>query len=334
MDKRKKQVRSFEVAELANISRSTVSRALSGDPRISQDTRVRVEEAAAKLGYQPNLIARGLKNQSTDIVGVVVTDLDNPYHAHALQLLIEKLGAKRLAPLVFVGNTAEGAENAIARLMSYQVDAVIALAAPFSEEIVAACRAGKKPLVLMNRYDGRGDVSFVCGDSDRAGIMVADHLVEQGATSFAYFAGDDTTSISSERESSFTKRLSEKGFELSARAVSRYDHALAMDAAPALLSSGAKAIFCANDTLAFALLDAARMISPSVRPLIVGYDNSALAARPAYHLTSVDQNLEQMTSATVETAHAMMMDPHREVSRIIIEPHLMVRGSTLANSGY
>ena len=332
MDKRKKQVRSFEVAELANISRSTVSRALSGDPRISDDTRARVEAAAAKLGYQPNLIARGLKNQSTGIVGVVVTDLDNPYHAHALQLLIEKMGAKRLAPLVFVGDTAEGAENAIARLMSYQVDAVIALAAPFSKEIVAACRAGKKPLVLMNRYDGPTDVSFVCGDSYRAGTMVADHLIEEGATSFAYFAGDDTTSISSDRESGFTKRLTEKGFPLMARAASRYDHAEAMKVAPGLIASGAKAIFCANDTLAFALLDAARKVSPAIRPLVVGYDNSALAAWPAYDLTSIDQNLEQMTSVTVDTAHAMVVVPHGEVSRTIIEPYLIARGSTITQS--
>ncbi|MBX9464329.1 MAG: LacI family DNA-binding transcriptional regulator [Aquamicrobium sp.] len=332
MDKLKKQVRSFEVAELANISRSTVSRALSGDPRISEETRARVEAAAAKLGYQPNLIARGLKNQSTGIVGVVVTDLDNPYHAHALQLLIEKLGAKRLAPLVFVGDTAEGAENAIARLMSYQVDAVIALAAPFSKQIVAACRAGKKPLILMNRYDGPDDVSFVCGDSHRAGSIVADHLIENGATSFAYFAGDDTTSISADREHGFTQRLAEKGFELTGRAASRYDHAQAMSVAPMLLACGAEAIFCANDTLAFALLDAARTMSPFGRPLIVGYDNSSLAAWPAYALTSVDQNLEKMTSVTVETAHAMVGDAHGGVSRIVIEPYLVARGSTSPQS--
>ncbi|MEZ5783736.1 MAG: hypothetical protein R3D70_19400 [Rhizobiaceae bacterium] len=70
-------------------------------------TRARVLAAADELGYQPNLIARGLKNQSTGIVGVVVTDLDNSYHAHALQLLIEKMGEKRLAPLVFAGNSSK-----------------------------------------------------------------------------------------------------------------------------------------------------------------------------------------------------------------------------------
>lgn len=328
MEKSRKSVRSFEVAELANISRSTVSRALAGDPRISEDTRTRVLAAAAELGYQPNLIARGLKNQSTGIVGVVVTDLDNPYHAHALQLLIDKLGASRLAPLVFVGDTPEGAESAIERLMSYQVDAVIALAAPFSEEIVAACRAGKKPLVLMNKYDGEHDVGFVCGDSCSGGAMAADHLAARGARSFGYFAGEDTTSISRDRETGFVNRLSEIGFALSARASSRYSHAHAMKAAIQLLRSDVQAVFCSNDTLAFALIDAARDIPPAERPLVVGYDNSALAAWPSYALTSVDQNLDEMTSRTVETARGMVAASGGQVRRCIIKPYLVERNST------
>lgn len=328
VEKSKKRVRSFEVAELANISRSTVSRALSGDPRISEDTRARVHAAAAELGYQPNLIARGLKNQSTGIVGVVVTDLDNSYHAHALQLLIDKLGARRLAPLVFVGHTAEGAESAIDRLMSYQVDAVIALAAPFSEEIVSACKAGKKPLVLMNKYDGEQEVSSVCGDSVLAGHMAANHLIDCGATSFGFFAGEDNTSISRDREQGFAQRLGERGFSLSARTSSRYNHPEAMTASAGILDCGVDAIFCANDTLAFALLDAGRAISPERRPLVVGYDNSALAAWPSYDLSSIDQNLEQMTTATVEMAHRMILASDNLIRQKIIEPYLVARGST------
>lgn len=331
LERSRNKVRSFEVAALANISRSTVSRALAGDPRISEDTRIRVLAAAAELGYQPNLIARGLKNQSTGIVGVVVTDLDNPYHAHALQLLIDKLGARRLAPLVFVGDTPEGAESAIGRLMSYQVDTVIALAAPFSKQIVAACQAGRKPLVLMNRYDGDEDISFVCGDSFLAGAMVADHLVGKGAKTFAYFAGEDSTPISRDREAGFINRLSEMRFELSARISSRYNHAQAMKAALNLLRSDAQAIFCANDTLAFALIDAARNMPHLGQRLIVGYDNSVLAAWPSYDLTSVDQNLEEMTSVTVETAHGMVTAPHSQIRRHIIKPYLVERGTTRSN---
>ncbi len=330
MERDGKRVRSFEVAELAQISRSTVSRALAGDPRISEATRTRVLAAAAELGYQPNLIARSLKNQSTGIVGVVVTDLNNPYHAHALQLLIEKMGTRRMAPLVFVGNTAEGAERAIERLMSYQVDAVIALAAPFRHQIINACLAGSKPLVLMNRYDGSEPVSAVGGDSFAAGVAVADHLVARGAKRFAFFGGEDNTTISREREQGFSLRLKHHGHGIDIAMASRYAYEPAFETAHEILRQKPDAVFCANDTLAVALMDAARpMHGTSGMPFVVGYDNSALAAWPIYNLTSVDQNLEEMTTQTVDIARALASEPSRPPVRLTIEPFLVERGSTL-----
>lgn len=330
MQKDGKKVRSIEVAELAQISRSTVSRALAGDTRISEATRDRVLAAARQLGYRPNLIARGLKNQSTGIVGVVVTDLENAYHAHALQLLVEKLGAGRLAPLVFACNTVEGAENAIARLMSYQVDAVVGLAAPFSDQIVKSCVAGGKPLVLMNRHEGNENVGVVAGDGLAAGAMVADHLVARGARRFAFLGGEDNSFISKERERGFTDRLVSHGFDLAVSLSSRYSYAEARVVAADILRAAPDAVFCANDTLAFALLDAARAADApeGERPMVVGYDNSALAGWPSYDLTSVDQNLEAMTSRTVEAAFAMIAAPDAVAERQTIAPFLVERGST------
>lgn len=322
-----KKVRSFEVAELAQISRSTVSRALAGDPRISKATRERVLAAAAELGYQPNLIARGLKNSTTGIIGVVVTDLNNPYHAHALQLLIEKMGLKHLAPLVFVGNTAEGAEHAIERLMSYQVDAVIALAAPFLEHVIEACLTRSKPLVLMNRYDGSEPVSAVGGDGGAAGRLVADHLVSCRARRFAFFAGEDRTGISWEREQGFSERLKELGHAIDVTISAPYTYRAAVVAAHEMLRKKPDAVFCANDTLAIALMDAARSTGGQM-PLIVGYDNSTFAQWPIYDLTSVDQNLDEMTTRTVEIAIAIAREPKRAPDRQMIQPSLVVRGST------
>lgn len=332
MEQDRKKVRSFEVAELANISRSTVSRVLGGDPRISEETRRRVLAAAEQLGYQPNLIARGLKNRNTGIFGVVVTNLDNPYHAHALQLLVEKMGERRIAPLVFVGNSPEGAEQAIDRLMSYQVDAVVALAAPFSRQIVDSCLAKRKPLVLMNGYEGSEPVGVVCGDNVAAGAMVADHLVGHGARHLAFFGGEDGTPISNQRLDGFRGCLrSRHGLEVETIVESPYRYDEAFSIAAKILRSQADGVFCANDTLAFALQDAARAIGtePAI-PMIVGYDNSMLSARPIYDLTSVDQNLEEMTSRAVEVATSMVDGSDEEATRLIIKPFLVERGSTRA----
>lgn len=335
MDNDGRKIRTIEVAALAQISQSTVSRALAGDKRISQATRDRVLAAAQELGYRPNLIARGLKNRSTGIVGVIVTDLDNTYHAHALQLLIDEMGQRNLAPLVFVCNATERAGAVISRLAGYQVDAFIALAAPFSAEIVKSCGEGKKPLVLMNRYDGPEDVSTVGGDGAAGGALVADHLVAQGARSFAFMAGEDSTLISAEREAGFTSRLAELGHACRRRAASAYSYAEARRTAAELLADPPDAVFCANDTLAFALMDTARQdlgYAVPRRIMVAGYDNSALSAWSTYDLTSVDQSLGDMTSQTVAVTLSMITDPDKEPSRHVVAPRLVVRGSTSPHS--
>lgn len=329
-----KKVRSFEVAALAKASPSTVSRVLSGDKRISDATRERVLSAARQLNYQPNLIARSLKNASTGIVGVVVTDLDNLYHSHTLKLLIDEMGGRGLAPLVFACSGADRASAVISRMMSYQVEAVVALAAPFDGEIVRSCSEGRKPLVLMNDYDGPGRVNTVAGDSRAGGAMVADHLIKCGASRFAFLGGEDGTQISHDRESGFRDRLEQLGYRCDYRASSAYSYASAQVAAAEILQYRPDAVFCANDVLAFALMDTARQLFSRSIPenlLVVGYDNSVIASWPSYDLTSVDHGLERIVSQTVNTTIAVIEGLSLEPSAHSISPVLTPRNSTAAN---
>ncbi|WP_171060775.1 LacI family DNA-binding transcriptional regulator [Poseidonocella sp. HB161398] len=321
----------IQVAALAGASPSTVSRALSGDPRITEATRQRVLAAADELGYRPNLIARGLKNRATGIIGVVVTDLGSFYHAEALRLLVDELGENGLAPLVFACHARQSADAVIARMAGYQVDAVIALAAPFDREIVASCDRSRKPLVLMNRYPGPEPVSTVGGDFDRGGALAAGHLIARGARSFAYFAGEDGAQISRDREAGFLRRLAEDGLGCRARISSVYSYDAARQAAAALLADPPDAVFCANDTLAFALIDAARHDAGLRVPgdlMVAGYDNTTLAARPSYDLTSIDQDLPELVARAVRRARALAEDPAAAPVQDVVLPRLVARGTT------
>jgi DNA-binding LacI/PurR family transcriptional regulator len=325
-----KPVRSQDVAALAKASVATVSRVFSGDKRISEATRERVLRAAEALQYQPNLIARGLRNSSTGIVGVVVTDIDSSYHSRTLKLLIDAMAARSLAPLVFACHAAEGAQTAITRLMRYQVDAVIALAAPFTEAIVASCKAGNKPLVLMNRYEGSESVSVVEAGGRAGGVLAAEHLVACGGTRFAYLAGDDATRISDQREDGFREALGKLGHECRWRALTVYDYKAACRAAAELLAHKPDAVFCANDLLAFALMDVARHQAGHAIPRdlkVVGYDNSALCDWRSYNLTSIDQNLPALVSRTID-AVLSLSEPQAVPFHAAVPPILVPRGST------
>lgn len=332
MDSVRRKVRSHEVAALAKASPSTVSRALAGDKRISEATRVRVLAAAKELDYHPNLIARSLRNASTGIVGVVVTTLDNPYHAHMLKLLIDEMRGRRLAPLVFACNNPEHAGAALSGLMSYQVDAVVGMAAPYDREIVRRCQENGKPLVLMNRYAGPEPVHMTSGSGVSGGALAAEHLVAQGARRFGFFAGEDGTRISGDREQGFHERLAELGHACAFRASSPYQYHEAFAAAGALLAERPDAVFCANDTLAFALIDRARKdfgMSTPADLLVVGHDNSALAGWAAYELTSIEQDPGAMVAATVSTVVEIIGKPAARPILRQVEPRLVVRGSSV-----
>jgi len=325
-----RKVRTFEVAALAQASPSTVSRALAGDKRISEATRERVFAAARQLNYQPNLIARSLKNASTGIVGVVITDLDSLYHSHTLKLLIDEMGERGLAPLVFACNATDRAGGVISRLMSYQVDAVIALAAPFDAEIVQSCHEGGKPLVLMNSYDGPAPAHVVAGDSRAGGALAAEHFIQAGARRFAFLGGEDSTRISHDRERGFRDRLEQAGHNCRIRAQTSYTYSDARQAAADLLAQKPDAVFCANDLLAFALMDTARRSGLSIPGdlILVGYDNTAIAAWPSYDLTSIDQCLEVMVSETVAVTMAIIGGSSPDPVHLTIPPRLVQRNST------
>jgi DNA-binding LacI/PurR family transcriptional regulator len=219
----------------------------------------------------------------------------------------------------------------MSRLMGFQVEAVIALAAPFDAEIVRTCRGSGKPLVLMNRYDGPEPVTTIAGDSRSGAAILADHLIAQGARSFGFFAGDASTPISRDRESGFIERLAEAGFSCSARAVSNYEYDSARLAAAELLATPPDAVFCFNDTLALALMDAARYDFGYAVPgdlMVAGYDNSIFANRPAYNLTSVDQNLPELVARTVARARSLAVSPDLILPPEVVAPRLVERGST------
>ena len=104
MNVKHERVRLTDVANLAKVSRSAVSRAFSGSNYVAIETRERVFRAAELLGYRPNILARSLTTNRTDIVGVVTANLENPFYANLLQDLIKKIQSHGMSTLVFLAD--------------------------------------------------------------------------------------------------------------------------------------------------------------------------------------------------------------------------------------
>lgn len=337
MDKSRFRVRSVDVARLAGVSRSAVSRAFTPGAYVSPDTRKKVLEAAAALGYQPNALARSLITRRTGIIGIVSTDLDNPFYAVLLQDLSKRLQSEGLAPLLLFGDETS-TDRQITQLLSYQVDALVLTNATLSSAMAARCARVEKPILAINRYMAQQEITSITCDNQGSAATVADHLVSLGCERIAFIAGKPDASSSRDREAGFLRRLGQLGRAVMAVDSGDYHHLGGVEAARRILSGPGRpdAVFCANDMMAFGLMDAARdefslRIPEDLK--VCGFDNSTLAGWSSYKLTSVDQNVEGMIDAGVKHIIACISGERPTTRHLEIPGRLVVRESTVKEPG-
>lgn len=324
--------RSIDVAKLAGVSRSAVSRTFTEGAYVSPETREKVLKAAAMLDYSPNVIARSLTMQRTNIIGIVTTDLQNSFYAQLLEEMSRRLQAKGFATLLIVTDR-EDSDAGIAKLLSYQVDAVILSAVMLSSRMTARCQQWGRPVVLVDRYIESDSITSISGSNTLGAARVADLLVTAGHNRVAFMSGYPDTSSSRDRERGFRDQLARRGLLLYASESGDYTHEGAVQATRRLLGMSPRpdAVFCANDLMAMAALDVIRTefnLSVPDDIAVVGYDNSARGAGPGYQLTSVEQNVPIMAEMAVDAVIRRVTHPAEPVEHLSTPSDLVLRSTT------
>jgi DNA-binding LacI/PurR family transcriptional regulator len=328
-------VTSLDVARLAQVSQSAVSRAFTPGASVSDDTRAKVMEAARKLGYRPNAIARSLSTRRSRMVAVVMSYLANQFYPVVLERISQRMQREGYHVLLFIADTRE-VDAVLAEILQYQIDGVVLASTVVSSGLALRCSQAGIPVVLFNRTvrDMQASSSVTC-DNYEGGRLVARHLLETGHERIAFIAGMEDTSTNLDRESGFRDALAEHGRRCFARAVGNYDFEQAKAAARQLFAGPAperpEAVFVANDHMAIAVMDTLRMELGLRVPLdvsVVGFDDVPQAAWDSYQLTTVLQDADAMIEAT---AALLLEQIEGAVSRksVVLPARLVVRGSTL-----
>lgn len=326
------KVGSADVAKLADVSRSAVSRTFTEGAYVSAETRAKVLRAAEMLGYRPNILARSLTTNRTHILGIITTDLGNPFYASLLQECIARIQDKGLAAFVLRADDTDN-DEIVSRLLSYRVDGVIVANTRLSSRMAVDFAKSGRPVVTIDRYLDLDEITSVACDNDHAGAQVADHLFGIGRKRIAFIAGDPDTSSSRDRERGFKRRLAELGTFVHSSAVGFYTHNGGMDATRKLFAGNVvpDAIFAANDLMAFAALDVIKLELGLRVPedvAVVGFDNAIATQWPAYQLTSIDQNIPRMVDLTVEEILSRLAGERGRTRHFRIAGSLVQRGST------
>ena len=296
----------FEVARLAGVSQSSVSRVYTPGASVSPATAEKVRQAASRLGYRPNVLARSLITGTSRIIGLVVGHFENHFHPTALELLSGELKKNGYHILVFLApNEESDTEEIVADLLDYQVDGLIAASVAMTLPLASRCRAEGIPAILFNRHQGSDGPTSVASDNFDGAKQVARFLVGAGHERIAHISGWRGSSTGREREDGFRAGLAECGAELAACADGRYRREAAVEACRSIFAGGRDrpdAVFVGGDHMAFAVIDTLRHELGLRVPediSVVGFDDVPLASWPSYNLTTMRQPLERMVEATV-----------------------------------
>jgi DNA-binding LacI/PurR family transcriptional regulator len=312
-EKHKNRATSYDVAKLAGVSQSTVSRCFQNGAPISGKLKEKVETAARELNYQPNAIARGLIMQRTGLIGIMVSPSINFYYPEALFEVTERLSALNLRSLLFTARQREDLPVLLDQLWQYQVDGVISIS--FLEEDQYEWLNDRNiPVVMFNRFlTNRSSNSVWCDTEPAINELVA-HLAEQGHERVAVLAGPETSMVNLIRMANIEKALGAHNLKMVSKANGDFLHASGGPALREIMASETKpsVVISTNDMMALGAIDEARYrLDMSVPEDIAftGIDGINAAGFSSYDLTTIRQPIDRMAEAAVTMLAERIEDP-------------------------
>jgi DNA-binding LacI/PurR family transcriptional regulator len=327
-----RRVTAREVAKLAGVSISAVSRAFTKGASVSAATRTKVLDATRSLGYRPNVLARSLITRRTELIGLISNNFDNPAFMEIFDLFTRRLQQHGLRPLLV--NLSEGVppNGALDTLLQYSVDGVIVASSPLHRQFARACVEARLPAVqAFGRQVGKFPITAVGADNVHGGWLAAQLLCERGYRRIAYLGGPSTAPSTKDRLKGFRSRLLPEGLR-PVREVfgSSFSYQTGNVLMRQLLNYGnIDAVACGDDILAIGAIDACRELEVSIPGDvgIIGFDDMPMASWSAYNLTTVRQPLGDIIVTAVEIILEIVDKPQRAAETRLFACEPIVRGT-------
>ena len=333
MSKIKKIATSQDVASLAGVSQSAVSRCFTKGASISSRTKLRVIEAAKKLGYKAqNFSHPSVTSNDSGLVGVILPYITNRYYPEVLTELHEALRNRNYRILLITTDDSEELdEKLIQPYLKEKLIAIITASKP-TEKFVASCNEKKIQVIAYNRNFKIPTTSSVGCDHQNGGELVAQHFKQNKHKKIGIVEGPKGTFVSDERCKGFKnyinnfkniKLISEKG---------NFTYEGGYQAAEKILhNTNISAIFCADDTMAFGCIDFIKDKTKYKIPSdieVIGFDDMLMANWESYKLSTIKQPIRQMSKLVTQLIDEYIQDPDFEPANHSIEGKFIKRKTT------
>lgn len=334
------RVTSLDVAKEAGVSQPTVSRVFTPGMKVSIEMEKRVRDAARKLGYRPNTLARSLITGQSKTIGLIVAYLDNPFYTEVLEKLSHSLRERGYNIMIFLAANHAGDVDAVVQdLLDHQVDGIIMASVSISSALTDRLKEEGVPLVLFNRGKDDPDLTSVTSANFDGGRKVAEFLIQGGHSRIAHISGWQGASTGIDRRAGFEAGLKAAGMEPITIVDGLFSREASAAAARSLFagSETPDAIFVGNDHMAFAVLEVLKTELHLDVPhdvSVVGYDDVSMASWDSFQLTTVRQPANRMVDATVEHLMARIDGRDTPAERIEIDGPLIIRKSARIPKGW
>jgi LacI family transcriptional regulator len=327
-----------DIAKIAGISESSVSRALAGDRRISEGTRRRVQELAEQLSYRPNAVARSLAQNRTQTLGIILCTLGNSFYGEIVRGIEDTAMASAFTVILCASNFSTEKERMQLRVLEEKrVDGILITPTTTRLEHVAAVHQHGIKCVLMDTDDDGGSGLSCVGLDHTKGVEEAvTHLIDQGHRRIGFIGGLLTFPTAAAAHRGYRNALQQARIPYMPSMVKvcpDFGVESAYRSTKELLSQSPSptAIFSFADTMAVGLFRAAHEAHLRIPEdiAVVGYDNIPSSEFLAPSLTTVDQGEYQLGKTACQLLISEIEQRSQLHQTIMLRPRLIVRQSSV-----
>ncbi|MGM7719359.1 LacI family DNA-binding transcriptional regulator [Metabacillus sp. Hm71] len=325
-----------DVAKLAGLSRTTVSRVLNDHPYVSDTKKKLVQQAMEQLGYVPNSAARSLRNQKTGIIAVLIPKISTPFFSQLIEKLEMAASAKGYQLIICQTQFLKQKErNYLNLLKTRQVDGVIMTSVENDWPVVDAY-LNYGPIVLCNEIVENAQIPMVYMDQAYSGYTIANHLLERGHRHIAYCSNGMVSEGMKAREHGFKQALAEAGCYFDEKF--HFQQALSVEDGRqifkriASMKTSPTAIFTGGDAVAAGVVSEAKRHGWSIPGdlAVVGFDNMEITEILDPQITTVIQPVQEMALKSMDVIYDKIhKKQYRSYEKHEFSSQLAVRESTM-----
>ncbi|HDM8190814.1 TPA: LacI family DNA-binding transcriptional regulator [Vibrio harveyi] len=273
-----------DVARLAGVSKSTVSRVINDEYGVKEATKQKVRQAVAECGYVPNQVAKDLKSQKTNLVGVIVPRVSSHATSQGVDGLTDVL--EKAGKHVLLASTHQAHEKELEYIQIFnqkRVEGIILYATHLDSKLVKAIQNSAVPVVLVGQDGSMFNIPSIIHDDARVGFEAGNRLVAKGCQTMGFIGvqGDDIA-VDKQRSEGFAQALQHHGFELAFHARGDFTIDSGYSLAKQHLTKNPKldGLFCATDRIAIGAMRAIQELglTPGKDVLVLGVGDDELAS--------------------------------------------------------